>query len=78
MMEETGEREISFTWSGDREVVKYNFYKMCFSLFGDLSRGLSIRDSPSMARRAMARRKPDGVSRHCNSRPRLSCRSRRQ
>ena len=34
MMEETGEREISFTWSGDREVVKYNFFKMCFSPLG--------------------------------------------
>ena len=34
MMEETGEHEISFTQSGDREVVKYNFFKMCFSLLG--------------------------------------------
>jgi hypothetical protein len=35
MMEETGEREVSFTCKGDREVVKYNFFKMCFNMLGD-------------------------------------------
>ena len=55
MMEETGSREILFTNEGDREVVKYNFFKMCFSLLGTAEadgRRLSFREETRKMRSA--------------------------
>ena len=57
MMEETGEREVSFTCKGDREVVKYNFFKMCFNMLGDAeARRTPIRTATSVEVCAESRR----------------------